>query len=343
MTETKKALITGITGQDGSYLAELLLSKGYEVHGLVRPASTPNASRITKFMAKVVIHRGDMTNSDQISTIINTVKPNEIYNLAAQSNVGISTDMPEYTGDITGLGTTRLLEAVRHYSSGSRFYQASSSEMFGDAQAPQGDQTQYHPLSPYACAKLYAHWMVCNYRDSYGLYGVNGILFNHESPRRGEIFVTRKVTWAIANILAGKQDHLELGALDAKRDWGFAPEYVEVMWRMLQQETPRDYIIGTGESHTVQDFVDRAFEYAGMNAATRVRIVKNTFRTMGASVLQSDVTKNTRLIEWYPKIRFDSIIKIMVDADMRLAGLVPVGEGDKLIALHFPEKWWIGD
>jgi len=339
----KKALITGITGQDGSYLAELLLSKGYEVHGLVRPASTPNASRITKFMGKIVIHRGDLTNSDQISSIINTVKPDEIYNLAAQSNVGISTDMPEYTGDITGLGTTRLLEAVRHYSPGSRFYQASSSEMFGDARAPQGDHTPYRPLSPYACAKLYAHWMVCNYRDSYNVYGVNGILYNHESPRRGEIFVTRKVTRAIANILSGRQEVLTLGALDAKRDWGFAPEYVEVMWRMLQQEPPRDYIIGTGETHSVQEFVDLAFEYAGMNAATKVRIVKNTFRTMGASVLQSGQTDAARRIEWYPKIRFDSIIKIMVDADMRLNGLEPVGEGDQLIAKYFPDKYWEGD
>lgn len=339
----KTALITGITGQDGSYLAELLLSKGYEVHGVVRPASTPNVSRIEEYVSRVKIHRGDLTNSDQISAIISTVEPDEIYNLAAQSNVGVSTDMPEYTGDITGLGTTRILEAIRHYSPRSKLYQASSSEMFGDARAPQSDTIPFKPLSPYACAKLYAHWMVCNYRDAYDVFGVNGILFNHESPQRGEIFVTKKVTHAIANILAGKQKVLELGALDAKRDWGFAPEYVEVMWKMLQQEVPRDYLIGTGESHTVQEFVDKAFEYAGLDTKKHVKIVKNTFRTMGASVLQADSTNNTRLLEWYPKIRFKQLIRIMVDADMRGVGLEPIGDGDLIISKCFQNKWWIGD
>jgi GDPmannose 4,6-dehydratase len=339
----KTALITGITGQDGSYLAELLLSKGYEVHGLIRPASTPNASRIEQYASRIKIHRGDLTNSDQISAIISAVKPNEIYNLAAQSNVGISADMPEYTGDITGLGTTRILEAIRHYSPSSRFYQASSSEMFGDARAPQCDKTPFKPLSPYACAKLYAHWMVCNYRDAYNIFGVNGILYNHESPRRGEIFVTKKVTHAIANILAGKQRILELGALDAKRDWGFAPEYVEAMWKMLQQDVPRDYLIGTGETHTVQEFVDLAFEYAGLDTSKCVKIVKNAFRGMGASVLQADTNANTRLLEWYPKVRFKQLIKVMVDADMRSVGLEPIGTGDLIIQRCFPNKWWIGD
>lgn len=339
----KKTLITGITGQDGSYLAELLLSKGYEVHGLVRPASTPNIDRIATFASRIKIHRGDLTNSDQISTIINSVKPDEIYNLAAQSNVGVSTDMPEYTGDITGLGTTRLLEAIRHYSPSSKIYQASSSEMFGDAKAPQDERTPFKPLSPYACAKLYAHWMICNYRDAYGIFGVNGVLWNHESGRRGSIFVTKKVTHAIASILAGNQKILDLGELDAKRDWGYAPEYVEAMWKMLQQDKPYDYLLGTGETHTVQEFVDKAFEYAGLDAAKYVRITKNTFRGMGASILQAGSCEATRRLGWYPKIRFNELIKIMIDADMRAAGLKPIGEGDAIIAKHFPNKWWIGD
>lgn len=260
MTESKKALITGITGQDGSYLAELLLSKGYEVHGLVRRASSSNTSRINHIIKDVVLHYGDLSDSDRINLLMVTVKPDEVYNLAAQSHVGISFDMPEYTSNITGIGTTRLLESIRKNNPTARFYQASSSEMFGNAAPPQSETTPFEPLSPYATSKVYSYWMVRNYRDAYKIFGVNGILFNHESPRRGEIFVTRKISLGIANILAGKQKYIELGNLDAKRDWGFAPEYVEQMWAMLQLNKPSDFVVGTGMTHTVQEFVDAAFQ-----------------------------------------------------------------------------------
>ena len=270
----RKAIITGITGQDGSYLAELLLTKGYEVHGIIRRASTFNTKRIDHLYrdphivngsARLFLHYGDMGTTGSLGDIIYDTKPDEIYHLAAQSHVRVSFDMPEYTADVTGLGTTRMLEAVRRLGKGTRFYQASTSELFGSATPPQSEATPFHPQSPYAAAKLYAYWMVENYRDGYGMYTVNGILFNHESPRRGETFVTRKITRALAAIIAGRQDKLFLGNLDAKRDWGYAPEFVEAMHLLLQQDEADDYVIGTGESHSVRDFLDEAFGYADMD------------------------------------------------------------------------------
>ncbi len=267
----RRALITGITGQDGSYLAEFLIDKGYEVHGLIRRASTFNTGRIDHIYAdphlegaRLFLHHGDLSDGGQLVNLIYNVKPHEIYHLGAQSHVRVSFDAPEFTGDITGLGTTRLLEAIRRSGIETRFYQASSSELFGASPPPQSEATPFYPRSPYAAAKIYAYWMVVNYREGYNLFACNGILFNHESPRRGETFVTRKITRAVANILSGNQKKLYLGNLDAKRDWGFAPEYVEMMWLMLQQDGPDDYVVGTGESHTVREFVDKAFGYAGV-------------------------------------------------------------------------------
>ena len=267
----KRALVTGITGQDGSYLAELLLSKGYEVHGLIRRASTFNTGRIDHIYkdphirgAKLFLHYGDLADGGQLTHIIYNIKPDEIYNLAAQSHVRVSFDMPEYTGDIVGLGATRLLESIRLSGIKAKYYQASSSEMFGAAKPPQNENTVFYPRSPYAAAKVYAYWITVNYREGYNLFACNGILFNHESPRRGETFVTRKITRAVAAILAGKQERLYLGNLDAKRDWGFAPEYAECQWLILQQDKPEDFVIGTGESHTVREFVESAFSYAGV-------------------------------------------------------------------------------
>ncbi|MCX7858361.1 MAG: GDP-mannose 4,6-dehydratase, partial [Deltaproteobacteria bacterium] len=266
-----KALITGITGQDGSYLAEYLLSKGYEVHGLIRRASTFNTSRIDHIYvdphipgARLFLHYGDLSDSGELTELIYNIRPDEVYNLAAQSHVRVSFDMPEYTGDITALGTTRLLEAIRRSGIKTRFYQASSSEMFGASPPPQNEKTPFFPRSPYAAAKVYAYFMTVNYREAYGLFACNGILFNHESPRRGETFVSRKITRAIAHILAGKQKKLYLGNLNAKRDWGFAPEYVEMMYLMLKQDNPDDYVVGTGESHSVREFVEKALLYAGI-------------------------------------------------------------------------------
>jgi len=266
-----KALITGITGQDGSYLAEFLLSKGYEVHGLIRRASTFNTGRIDHIYAdphnpeaKLFLHHGDLSDSGQLTNLIYNIKPDEIYHLGAQSHVRVSFDMPEYTGDITALGTTRILEAIRRSGINTKFYQASSSELFGATPPPQNERSPFYPRSPYAAAKIYAYWMTVNYRESYNLFACNGILFNHESPRRGETFVTRKITRALANILSGHQKKLYLGNLNAKRDWGFAPEYVEMMWLMLNQDRPDDYVVGTGESHSVREFVDAAFSYAGI-------------------------------------------------------------------------------
>jgi len=266
-----RALITGITGQDGSYLAEFLLSKGYEVHGLIRRASTFNTGRIDHIYTdphlpgtRLFLHYGDLTDSGQLSNLIYNIQPVEVYHLGAQSHVRVSFDMPEYTGDSTGLGTTRLLEAIRRSGINSKYYQASSSELYGASSPPQNENTPFRPRSPYAAAKLYAYWMVTNYREAYNLFTCNGILFNHESPRRGETFVTRKITRAVANILKGSQQKLYLGNLNAKRDWGFAPEYVEMMWLMLQAERPDDYVVGTGQSHSVREFVDTAFSYMGV-------------------------------------------------------------------------------
>ncbi len=362
---TKKALITGITGQDGSYLAELLLSKGYEVHGLIRRASTFNTKRINHLYvdphisgATLLLHYGDLSDSGQLTNLVYNIQPDEIYHLGAQSHVRVSFEMPEYTGDITALGTTRLLESIRRSGIKTKFYQASSSEMFGSAPPPQNEKTVFHPRSPYAAAKVYAYWMTVNYRESYNLFACNGILFNHESPRRGETFVTRKITRAVANILAGNQNKLYLGNLEAKRDWGFTPEYVECQWLILQQEEPDDYVIGTGESHTVREFVELAFEYAGIKLAwvgeglnekgvveslklysdkisasgiksgdVVVEIDPKYFRPAEVDYLLADASKARERLDWKPEVSFKELIKIMVDSDLELIGLEPPGEG----------------
>lgn len=343
----KKALITGITGQDGSYLTELLLSKGYEVHGLVRRASTFNTRRIDHVYvdahesdAKIFFHYGDLSDSEMISHILYNIKPDEIYHLGAQSHVRVSFDTPEYTGNITGLGTTRILEAIRRSNPNIKFYQASSSEMFGHIDPPQNESSCFWPRSPYACAKLYAYWMTRNYRDGYNMFACNGILFNHESPRRGEIFVTRKITRAIASILAGKEKILYLGNLDAKRDWGFTPEYVECMWSILQQDEPDDFVIGTGETHSVKEFVNEAFKYAGLEVDTHLKIDQKYFRPTEVEELLADPSKAEIKLRWKSKIRFLDLVKIMVDADMRAAGLTPIGEGDAILSEKYPDRWW---
>lgn len=346
----KKALITGITGQDGSYLAELLLHKGYEVHGIIRRASSFNTGRIDHIYSdphesgtRLFLHYGDLSDCEQISNIIHIICPDEIYHLGAQSHVRVSFDIPEYTGNVTGLGTTRLLETIRKKDRDIRFYQASSSEMFGGARPPQNESTEFIPRSPYACAKLYSYWMVRNYREGYDLFASNGILFNHESPRRGETFVTRKVTRGIASILAGKSDHLYMGNLDARRDWGFAPEYVEAMWRILQHDCPGDFVIATGETHSVREFLEAAFSYAGMDMDDYVSIDPKYFRPTEVEVLIGDAGKSEKELGWKPKVTFTDLVKIMVDADMREAGLEVIGEGDLLLEKKFGDKWWKGD
>jgi len=320
----KKALITGITGQDGSYLAEFLLEKGYEVHGIIRRSSTFNTERIDHIYvdphfskAKLFLHYGDITDSGQLTNLIYNIQPDEIYHLAAQSHVRVSFDMPEFTGDVTGLGTTRILEAIRRSGIKTRFYQASSSEMFGDFPPPQNEETPFQPRSPYGAAKVYAYWMVKNYREGYNLFAVNGILFNHESPRRGETFVTRKITRAIARIKYGLQDRLYLGNLEAKRDWGFAGDYVEAMWLMLQQEEPDDYVIATGETHSVREFLEEAFGYAGVDWNGHVETDSRYFRPLEVESLQGDASKAKRKLGWEPKVKFKELVKIMVDADIK--------------------------
>jgi GDPmannose 4,6-dehydratase len=334
----KTALITGITGQDGSYLAELLLSKGYDVHGIVRRSSSFNRSRIDHLYqdphlpgTRLFLHYGDLSDSGQLTEIIYNIKPDEIYHLASQSHVRVSFDLSEYTGDITGLGTTRLLEAVRRSGIRTKFYQASSSEMFGSAPAPQNERTPFQPLSPYAAAKLYAYWMVRNYREGYKLFACNGILFNHESPRRGETFVTRKITRSIAQILAGRESRLYLGNLNAKRDWGYAPEYVGAMWLMLQQDDPDDYVVGTGESHSVMEFLEEACKYAGLDREKHVEIDSKYFRPMEVDSLRADCRHAREKLNWEPKIRFLDLVKIMMDYDLAKAGLQSPGEGIKAL------------
>ncbi len=346
----KKALITGITGQDGSYLAEFLLNKGYEVHGIVRRASTFNTPRLDhlykglhKRNPNLFLHYGDISDSEQIAGIIYNVKPSEIYHLAAQSHVRVSFDMPEFTSNVTGLGITRILEAMRRSRLKARLYQASSSEMFGAARPPQSEHTAFKPRSPYACAKAYAFWMVVNYRDGYDLYATNGVLFNHESPRRGENFVTRKVTMGVARIVAGKQKKLYLGNLNAGRDWGYAPEYVEMMWQMLALPKPGDYVVGTGEAHTVKEFVSEAFKYVGLNWKKYVEIDPRYFRPTETETLIADASKARKALGWKPKIVFPDLVKIMMDADMRAQGVTPVGEGDRILAKKFPRRWWSVD
>ena len=321
----KKALITGITGQDGSYLAELLLEKGYEVHGLIRRASTFNTSRIDHLYVdthisgvRLFLHYGDISDSTNLIRILREVKPDEIYHLAAQSHVRVSFDIPEYTADVTALGTIRILEALRVSGIEARFYQASSSEMFGKvAEVPQRETTPFYPRSPYGCAKVHAYWTTVNYRESYGIYACNGILFNHESPRRGETFVTRKITRAVARIKAGLQDKLFLGNLDSKRDWGYAKEYVEAMWLMLQQDAPDDYVIATGETHTVREFLDEAFSHEGLNWEDYVVIDERYYRPTEVDVLVGDPTKAERELKWSPRTTFGSLVQLMVDADLQ--------------------------
>jgi GDPmannose 4,6-dehydratase len=322
----KRALITGITGQDGSYLAELLLSKGYEVHGLIRRASTFNTERIDHLYkdfhdpeARVYLHYGDLSVSGQLTDLLSTIRPDEIYNLGAQSHVRVSFDMPEYTGDITGLGTLRLLEAMRKTGIVTKFYQASSSEMFGAAPPPQSEETPFQPQSPYAAAKVYAYYIVKNYRQAYNLFACNGILFNHESPRRGETFVTRKITRAAARIKLGMQQKLYLGNMEAKRDWGFAGDYVEAMWRMLQQDKPDDFVIALGETHSVREFVEKVFQKLDMDYHEYVEVDPRYFRPTEVDVLLGDSSKARKNLSWEPKVSFDNLIDMMVQADVELA------------------------
>ena len=345
---TKTALITGITGQDGSYLAEFLLSMDYEIHGIVRRASTFNTARIDHIYqdphepsAKLFLHYGDLSNMEQLTNLVYNIQPGEIYHLGAQSHVATSFEMPVYTGDVTALGTTRVLEAARRSGIRTRLYQASSSEMFGNAPAPQSESTPFRPRSPYACAKAYAYWMTVDYRDGHGLFASNGILFNHESPRRGVTFLTRKVTKAIAAILAGRQDKLYLGSLDPSRDWGYAPEYVEAMWRVLQQDEAGDYAIGTGESHTVREFVRDAFAYAGLDWQAYVDIDPRYMRPTEVELLRADASKARDKLGWEARIRFDDLIPIMVDADLEAAGLEPVGTGKQILESAFSDwhRW----
>lgn len=320
----KKALITGITGQDGSYLSELLLEKGYEVHGIVRRASSFNTGRIDHLYRdphvngiKLFLHYGDMSDSTNLVKLLYRIQPQEIYHLAAQSHVRVSFEIPEYTGDISALGTIRILEAVRETGLKAKFYQAGSSEMFGKVQeTPQCETTPFYPRSPYACAKLYAHWATVNYRESYGMFACNGILFNHESPRRGETFVTRKITRAVAHISAGFQDKLYLGNLDAKRDWGYAKEYVEAMWLMMQQEVPDDFVIATGETHTVREFLEDSFNHAGLDWRKHVEIDPQYYRPSEVDLLIGDASKAAAQLGWTAKTRFAELVKLMVDADM---------------------------
>ncbi len=322
----KKALITGITGQDGSYLAELLLNKGYAVHGLIRRASTFNTERIDHLYrdfhdpaAHIHLYYGDLSVSGQLTDLLHDIQPDEIYHLGAQSHVRVSFDMPEYTGDVTGLGTLRLLEAIRKTGIKTKFYQASSSEMFGAAPPPQNELTPFQPQSPYAAAKVYAYYIVRNYRDAYKLFACNGILFNHESPRRGETFVTRKVTRAATRIKLGLQDKLYLGNLDAKRDWGFAGDYVEAMWLMLQQEKPDDLVIATGETHSVKEFVEKVFRKLDLDYQKHVIIDPKYFRPTEVDVLLGDSSKAKNILGWKPRVGFDQLIDMMIEADMEQA------------------------
>ena len=335
----KKALITGITGQDGSYLAELLLSKGYEVHGIIRRASTFNTGRLEDIYQdphdsgkRLSLHYGDLSDGSAMARLLGKIQPDEIYNLAAQSHVRVSFDCPEYTADITGTGTVRLLEAIREAGLKPRFYQASSSEMFGKVmEVPQKETTPFYPRSPYGCAKVYSHWITINYRESYGLHASNGILFNHESPRRGETFVTRKITRAVAHIKQGLQKKLYLGNLDAQRDWGYAKEYVEAMWLMLQQPEPDDYVVATNETHSIREFLEHAFTHVSLNWKDYVEFDERYCRPTEVDLLIGDYSKAKRKLGWEPRTKFVDLVKLMVEADVkqvadRLAGRVKMME-----------------
>ncbi|MFN6531176.1 GDP-mannose 4,6-dehydratase [Nostoc sp. ChiSLP03a] len=359
MTQQKRALITGITGQDGSYLSEFLLEQGYEVHGVIRRTSTFNTDRIDhiyedphKEGVRLFLHYGDLTDGTTLRRILEEVKPVEIYNLGAQSHVRVSFDSPEYTVDAVGMGTLRLLEAIRDYQHRTgiqvRFYQAGSSEMYGLVQAiPQTETTPFYPRSPYACAKVYAHWQTVNYRESYNLFACNGILFNHESPRRGETFVTRKITRAVASIVAGKQKKIYMGNLDAKRDWGYAKDYVKAMWLMLQKDQPDDYVIATGETHSVREFLELAFSYVNLNWQDYVEFDERYLRPSEVELLIGDSTKARQNLGWAPSVTFEELVSLMVEADLQALGHTsPNGKGSQfpddiatirqtLGALHF--------
>ncbi|MCM2279294.1 MAG: GDP-mannose 4,6-dehydratase [Oligoflexia bacterium] len=327
----KRALITGITGQDGSYLTELLLEKGYEVHGIMRRSSSFNTGRIDHIYqdaheegARLFLHHGDLSDASGLNRLLRKIKPDEIYHLGAQSHVRVSFDMPEYTGDVTGLGTTRLLDSILESGIPTRFYQASSSEMYGKVQqTPQTELTPFYPRSPYACAKVYSYWMAVNYREAYGLHASNGILFNHESPRRGETFVTRKITRALGRILAGEIQEFYLGNLEAKRDWGYAKDYVEAMWLMLQTPEGDDYVVATGETHSIREFLDEAFGLVGRDWREHVRHDPRYNRPTEVDVLIGDPTKARERLGWKPKVGFKELVRLMVEADLRLAGLDP--------------------
>ena len=325
----KKALITGITGQDGSYLAEFLLDKGYEVHGVIRRSSSFNTERIDHLYkdphindVKMFLHYGDLSDSSNLSRLLEKIQPDEIYNLAAQSHVRVSFDMPEYTADVVGLGTIRILDAIKETQIKTKFYQASTSELYGKVvETPQTEKTPFYPRSPYACAKLYSYWITVNYRESYNMYACNGILFNHESPRRGETFVTKKITHAIARILNKEQDKLYLGNLDSKRDWGYAKDYVEAMWLMLQQENPDDYVIATGETHSVREFLDEAFGLVGLDWKKYVEIDPRYYRPAEVDLLLGDPAKAKEKLGWKPKTTFKELVKIMIEYDLNSVGL----------------------
>lgn len=321
----KTALISGVTGQDGSYLTELLLAKGYEVHGLIRRASSFNTERLEPVYrdphesgVRFFMHYGDLSDSGSLINLIRNLEPDEIYHLGAQSHVKVSFEIPEYTAEATGVGTIRMLEAIRASGVETRFYQASSSEMFGSATPPQNEETPFHPRSPYGVAKVFAYWAAVNYREAHGLFATNGILFNHESERRGETFVTRKITRAVARIKAGLQEKLYIGNLDAKRDWGYAPEYVEAMWRILQQDEPEDFVIATGEAHTVREFCQLAFDRVGLDWEQYVEVDPRYYRPAEVDYLLGDASKAKRLLGWEPQTRFADLVRLMVDADVQL-------------------------
>jgi GDPmannose 4,6-dehydratase len=344
----KKALITGIAGQDGSYLAEFLLSKSYEVHGIIRWDSVFTTQRIDHLYqdphvneVRLFLHYGDVTDTGNIEKLINQIKPDEVYHLAAQSHVRVSFDMPEYTVNADALGTLRLLEAIKNSGFPIKFYMAASSEMFGASPPPQNEKTPFHPRSPYACAKVFSYHVTRLYRDAYGIFASNGILYNHESPRRGETFVTRKITHGIARIKAGLDKKIYLGNLDAKRDWGLAQEYIEAMWVILQQPKPDDFVIATGETHSVRELLEEAFQYAGLDDWEKyIEIDPRYLRPAEVEVLVGDTTKAKEKLNWQPRIKFKELIKIMIDADFRRLNLVPPGEGDKILDRKFSNRWW---
>lgn len=330
MSDRSRALITGITGQDGSYLAELLLDKDYEVHGLIRRSSSINTHRIDHLYQdphvadrRLILHYGDMSDSSRLARLIDEVRPSEVYNLAAQSHVKVSFEAPEYTSDVDALGTLRLLEAIHHCDPKIRFYQASTSELFGSAPPPQNEKTPFHPRSPYGVSKTFAYWIAVNYREAYGMFASNGILFNHESPRRGETFVTRKISRAVARITAGRQDAVYLGNLDARRDWGYAPDYVKAMWMMLQESKPEDLVFSTGEQHSVREFAELAFALVGLDWNKYVRIDRSYLRPAEVDTLLGDSTKAREELGWRPTVTFPQLVQLMVEADLRDEGLDP--------------------